>query len=104
MAAERRVWKCTFYDDLDGLEILGVIDMGEIWAGESVQKTVYVRNEENFIVRDITYATAAEDVIISGPGVLTPRQIGPVDITWNPQVDVESGLLDSLIVTGTLVT
>ncbi|MCK5613401.1 hypothetical protein KAR91_66640 [Candidatus Pacearchaeota archaeon] len=102
--AERRVWKCTFYDDPDTLEILGVIDMGEIWAGETVQKTVWLRNDENFLVRDITYAVSIEDVIVNGPKVLTPRQIGPVDITWSPQVDIESGLLDSFIVTGTLVT
>ena len=102
--AERRVWKCTFYDDPDTLDILGTIDMGEIWAGETVQKTVWLRNDENFLVRDITYAVSIEDVIVNGPKVLTPRQIAPVDITWNPQVDVESGLLDSLIVTGTLVT
>lgn len=100
-----REWQHSFYTDSDAeipLERGNDLSLGDVREGEPEEKTIYIRNEENAFVRDITYKCANENIEIVGPKSLYPQEVAPITITWIPYEDVE-GLNVKLWVEGDLV-
>jgi hypothetical protein len=98
----QKKWECSFYEDIELENPITIISLGDVWYGEEKEKTIYLRNDENTIVRDIIFQTDREDVVITGPMSMVPYGVELVMIKWKPKED-SLGLNIDIKIKGTLV-
>lgn len=90
--SEPRPWKVSFYSDQEATDEIESINLGEVWEGESVERTVYMRNDEPHYARDITFNVAVPEVSVEGPDTLLSGAVAPLRLRWVSKPGVELSL------------
>ena len=103
MIRQPREWSCSFFKDAYGKEPIVRVNLGEVWAGETKTLRIYLRNDEKWEVRDLTYEIAHPNVTIIGPDKLDSDEISDLTIDWSCTEDCELSLKHDLEIEGTLV-
>jgi len=98
-----RDWRCTFYKDARATEIINLANIGEVWAGTEKSLVIFYKNREKGKVREIVYSTGNPKVTLVGPVELDPDEVGSISIRWSPDFDAEEGLIEDIVIEGTLV-
>ena len=98
-----REWDVSFFlDAAQEQPIDDTVELGDVWEGETREKTIYVRNNESAWANDLTYEVDTRKVTINGPTDLSPGQVAPLIIKWAPD-ETSIGLKDDLKIGGRLV-
>ena len=100
-----REWGLRFHEtmrDVEDNEQLDSIDLGDVWDGETGEKTVYMQNGSLYSVKDIEYETNNDKVEVVGSSDLQPGEVVPLMVRWTPGLD-SFGLNDELVVRGTII-
>ncbi len=90
--SERKPWRVSFYSDAEARDEIDGIDLGEVWDGESVERTVYMRNDEPHYARDITFNVAVPEVTVEGPDTMLSGAVAPLLLRWVSKPGVELSL------------
>ena len=95
-------WRCSFYEDSEGTVPINTINLGSVGEGEEQEKTVYIRNDEGYLIKDMSFNIDNNDVEIVAPTSLSSMEVAPLTIRWNPKID--SIKLDTdIIINGVMV-
>lgn len=100
-----RDWGLKFYEtpqDAENDITINTIDLGDIWEGETGEKTVYMRNTPLHNIKDIEYETGTPQVTVSGPPNLQPGELASLTVMWKPTL-ASFGLKDDLIIRGIII-
>lgn len=87
-----RLWKVSFYSDVKCMIPVDVIDLGELWDGESVERVVYMRNDEPHYAQDITFNVAVPEVSVEGPDTLLSGAVAALKLRWTAKPGEELSL------------
>lgn len=90
--SEIRPWKVSFYSDMETRDEVDSINLGEVWDGESVERVVYMRNDEPHFARDISFSVADPAVSVDGPETLLPGAVAPLRLRWASEPGAELSL------------
>ena len=97
-----REWKVSFFTDVEQEDEIQKIDFGEVWENTERELTIYIRNEEGVLIRDLQYVADDAYIKISGPEVLGVNDVKPLTVSWVPGVE-SLALKDEIEITGTAV-
>ena len=95
-------WRCSFYEDSEATTPVTTINLGSVWEGEEQEKTVYIRNDEGYMIKDMVFNIDNEDIEIIAPSTLSSLEIAPLVIRWNPKINSIKLDMD-IIINGVMV-
>jgi len=97
-----REWRVSFFTDSSLSDEIQKVDFGEVWENTEREITIYIKNEEEVLIRDLQYTADDIYVKIDGPKTLGIGAVKPMVITWEPSVE-SLALRDDITITGTAV-
>jgi len=90
------------FEDAEAKHPLASVSLGEVFVGSETVITIYVKNLEEYAVRDLVFDINRTDILLEGPQRLRPGEIEALTITWSPTKE-SIGIKTTINITGTLI-
>jgi len=98
-----RKWECSFYEDEGGNVRINEVDLGDIWENTVAEKVFYIKNDSEYIVKDVTVESVNTEVkVVKHPKRVIPNIVYPIEVQWTPNV-LSLSLHDELNINGVMV-
>jgi hypothetical protein len=92
------------YNDAEMRDEIEVLDFGIVRAGVKKDLTLYIKNDTEAVLQDLTYkfpdAVKGKASVVSAPENLMPGASGELQISWTPSATLRKALRTRLVIEG----
>jgi len=82
-------------------EVIDILDLGIVPAGESKEYTFHIYNDDTCTLVDLEFIVEHKEVeVLNYPKMLNALALGELKIKWSPSITLKQGLKASLSISG----